>query len=76
MKLKSNKFEPRWVITAKFHQNRSTGSGWTGEDTGQTDTSTDNKGHLELSRAREPTESHSTFCAVIALHSKNCKFVG
>jgi len=26
-----------------------------GEDTGQTDTSTDNKGRLELSGAREPT---------------------
>jgi len=27
MKLKSNEFEPRWVITTKFHPNRSTGSG-------------------------------------------------
>jgi len=37
MKLQSNKFEPRWVLTAKFHPNRSTGSGWMGEDTVQTD---------------------------------------
>jgi len=57
MKLKSNEFEPRWVVTTKFHQNRSTRSGWTGEDTGQnerqtdrqTDTSTDNKGRLKRS---------------------------
>jgi len=40
MKLQSNDFEPRWVLTAKFHPNRSTGSGWTGEDTGQTDRQT------------------------------------
>jgi len=41
MKLKSRESEPRWVITTKFHQNRSTGSGWTGEDTGQNDRQTD-----------------------------------
>jgi len=27
MKLQSNEFEPRWVLTTKFHENRSTGSG-------------------------------------------------
>jgi len=27
LKLQSNEFEPRWVLTAKFHPNRSTGSG-------------------------------------------------
>jgi len=37
MKLQSNEFESRWVLTAKFHPNRSTGSGRTGDDTGQTD---------------------------------------
>jgi len=43
MKLQSNEFEPRWVLTAKFHPNWSTGSGWMGEDTGrqQTDRQTD-----------------------------------
>jgi len=60
MKLKNNEFESRWVLSTKFHQNRSTGSGWTGEDTGQTDrqtdTQSDNKGRLELSGAREPTD--------------------
>jgi len=64
MKLKSNEFEPRWVITAKCHQNRSTRSGWTGEDTEQTDTSTDNKGRLrrlELSGAREPTNRQQAY---------------
>ena len=40
MKLKSNEFEPRWVLTTKFHLNRSTGSGRTGEDTGQNDRQT------------------------------------
>jgi len=61
MKLQSIEFEPRWDLTAKFHPNRSTGSGLTGEDTGrqqtdnkQTTTLTDNKGRLELSGAREP----------------------
>jgi len=58
LKLQSNEFEPRWVLTTKFNPNRSTRSGWTGEDTGendrqtdkhtnrQTDTSTDSKGQL------------------------------
>jgi len=41
MKLQSNEFEPRWVLTAKFHPNRSTGSGWTGDDTRQNDRQTD-----------------------------------
>jgi len=40
MKLQINEFEPRWVLTAKFHPNWSTGSGWTGEDTGQNDRQT------------------------------------
>jgi len=40
LKLQSNEFEPRWVLTATFHPNRSTGSGWTGEDTRQTDRQT------------------------------------
>jgi len=33
LKLQSNEFESRWVLTTKFHPNRSTGNGWTGEDT-------------------------------------------
>ena len=27
LKLKTKQVEPRWVLTAKFHPNRSTGSG-------------------------------------------------
>jgi len=61
MKLKSNEFEPRWVITTKFHQiNRKwvNGRGHRTElqTDRQTDTSTDNKGRLKLSGAREPTD--------------------
>jgi len=41
MKLQSNEFEPSWFLTAKFHPNRSTGSGCTGKDTGQKDKQTD-----------------------------------
>jgi len=65
MKVESNEFEPRWVITAKFHPNRSTGSGCTGETPDrttdkqtnkqtdrQTDTSADNKGHLAQQSTR------------------------
>ena len=53
LKLQSNEFGPRWGLNAMFHPNWSTGSGWMGEDTGQnnrqTNTSTDNKGRLDLS---------------------------
>jgi len=63
LKLQSNEFEPRWVLTAKFHENDQpevrerarTQDRMTDRQTDrQTDTSTDNKGRLELSRAHEP----------------------
>jgi len=61
LKLQSNEFEPRWVLTASFIQ---IGQPEVGERARtpdrqtdrQTDTQSDNKGRLELSGAREPTD--------------------
>jgi len=85
MKLQTNEFEPRWVLTTKFHPSRSTRSGWTGENTGQndrqtnkqTDTSTDNKGCLKLSGACEPIFAISVTSFIQQYYSmcRSLKFV-